>query len=70
MDTFKQFYRTDVVEKFVDGMTKYHGKSHVNKFLNYHTVQIMENWMSLFPPPDMYEIWNRWINIGCPITPD
>ena len=59
-NTFCQNYTLtdkDDVYKFFSGMLKYQRSETMEKFCAYHSCQ---DFSKIFPPVDIYAIWNAW----------
>jgi hypothetical protein len=61
--TLKKFYNPEDLFIFFKDIILTQTKSRVNKFLNYHTEEVLNTLMCLFDRPFIYEIWIRWINL-------
>jgi hypothetical protein len=61
--TLKKFYNPEDIFIFFKDIICTQTKSRVNKFLNYHTEEVLNKLMCLFDRPFIYEIWIRWINL-------
>ncbi len=61
--TLKKFYNPEDLFIFFKDIIRTQTKSLINKFLNYHTEEVLNTLMSLFDRPFIYEIWIRWINL-------
>jgi hypothetical protein len=66
-ETFRKFFQTDFVYEFFGGMLRYQSVETMDAFAKYHTEDRIKNLFSdIFPPPDLYEIWNAWDRKGRP----
>lgn len=64
MDNFLKIYTEETVDNFVIFRTKSGTEPvMIDKFFKSHTIEDLMEWLDLFPPPSIYEIWERWINI-------
>jgi len=45
-------------------MSNIQSKETMNKFTGYHTDEVLNIFMGLWPPPDIWEVWNRWNTLG------
>ena len=62
-NVFYNFYLKSFVDPFIEGLVKTYGQNRVNNFINYHTDEMLNQWMGMFPPPYLYEIWDRWVKL-------
>jgi hypothetical protein len=64
MDNFLVMYTKDTVDNFVNFRLKSGTEPlMVDKFFKSHTIEQLTEWLDLFPPPSIYEIWDRWIKL-------
>ena len=63
MDELYKLYGEDQVEIFFDWARRYQTKARIDIFIKYHTKEVLDEFMTLFPPPSLLEIWNRWVNL-------
>ena len=57
------FYAIDTIENvntFYNQIKNNSSAHYLDKFINYHTPELIQDWLNLFPPPDIWQIWNRW----------
>ena len=57
---FIKIYNIDSVNIFFNQMKFTQSEETMLKFCEYHTHDILINFMGLFPPPSIWELWNRW----------
>jgi len=67
MDTFMKYYQAGTVLTFFSGMQRYLSKETMDSFANYHTEEVLNDLVVMFPPPSIYELWNRWLFLGRPV---
>ena len=66
-ETFRKFFQGDFVYAFFGGMLRYQSVETMDAFAKYHTEDhIMRLFGDIFPPPDLYEMWNAWDRKGRP----
>jgi hypothetical protein len=63
-NVFHNFYIKSFVDPFIDDLVKKYGQERVDNFINYHTDEMLNEWMGMFPPPHLYEIWDRWVKVS------
>jgi hypothetical protein len=61
--TLKKFYGNEIVDAFLKTIIHTQTKARIEVFLKYHTEELLTSWISLFPPPSIYEIWIRWVDL-------
>ena len=60
MDNFMIYYNDKHVTIFFKQMNNMQTKENMDAFASYHTIEILDNLMELFPPPNIWDLWNRW----------
>jgi len=60
---FEKIYRKDIVSKFFEYIDTIASNNNIAMFKKYHTQNVLNDFMGLWPPPSMYELWDRWINL-------
>ena len=63
MENFLSLYQDEHVITFFNQMGKSQPKERMDDFCKYHTLDLLKRWLNLFPPPSIWEIWNRWNKI-------
>ena len=60
MDTLKKIYYSEAVDDFFRQMGNNQPKEKMDNFIKYHNEEVLLKFMQLFPPPSIWELWNRW----------
>ena len=60
---FSQIYTQDVVDRFFEFLYKKASKERIDMFIKYHTIDVLNNFMGLWPPPYITEVWDRWTRL-------
>jgi hypothetical protein len=63
---FEKYYQKDFVDPFFEELARKHTQETIGNFVKYHTDEMFVQWMGMFPPPYLYEIWDRWVKLGMP----
>ena len=63
MENFLTIYQDEYIINFFNQISTYQSKERIDAFCKYHTPELLKKWLNLFPPPSIWEIWNRWNNI-------
>jgi hypothetical protein len=58
--TLADLYYAHDYNTFVKQMTNMAGKEKVDEFLEFHTGQVLNDLVILWPIPSIWEVWNTW----------
>ena len=60
MEILNCYYQTESITTFFKQMNIMQTTETMNEFIKYHTTDVMNEFMLCFPPPGIWEVWNRW----------
>ena len=60
MSLFPNYFQTAEVVTFFTQMNQVQSKDRMHKFNFYHSKEVLDRFAGLWPPPSIWEIWNRW----------
>jgi len=63
MQPFFNYYDAGKVVIFFLELNRNHPREIIEQFINYHSEPVLHSWKDLFPRPDLWDIWWRWISL-------
>ena len=64
MSLFSLYFQKDEVSSFFNQLNTFETKERIYMFDMYHTKEVLDRFSGIFPPPSIWEIWNRWVNLS------